>query len=111
MSLEVRTESDGAGRAVVRVYGYVDLSTEEQLGAALTEALATDGVKEVVVDLAEVPFLDSSGVRALLVGRMNAMARDAVLVVRNPHHVVDQVLRVTGVAEILGLPPDPSHAQ
>ncbi|MFB6393208.1 STAS domain-containing protein [Polymorphospora lycopeni] len=106
MALDVRTESAGDGRVVVRVRGYVDLETEERLGQELTTALSRPGVTEVTVDLAEVPFLDSSGVRVLLDGRSTALARGAALAVRDPQPVVDRVLRITGVAELLGLPPD-----
>ncbi|MEV1288544.1 STAS domain-containing protein [Micromonospora sp. NPDC049679] len=104
MTLDTRTEADGRGRLILHVHGDVDLGTETLLGAALTEALADRAVREVVVDLAGVPFLDSTGVRVLLEGRRTALARGAALTVRNPRRVVHHVLQVTGVAEALGLP-------
>lgn len=107
--LVVHSEADGAGRVVVHVRGYVDLETEAQFGQALRAALADEGVRELVVDLAQVPFLDSSGVRVLLEARLTATSRDALLVVRNPQAVVDQVLQITGVAELLGLPAAPDR--
>lgn len=106
MTLDVRTESDGTGRVLLWVCGYVDLDTEDRLARELTATLSTDGVKELIVDLAEVSFLDSSGVRVLLDGRATALARDAAMAIRDPQPIVERVLRMTGVAELLGLPPD-----
>ncbi|SDZ45299.1 anti-sigma B factor antagonist [Micromonospora pattaloongensis] len=106
MTLDTRTEVDGTGRLILHVHGDVDLGTETLLGQALTAALANRGVREVIVDLAGVPFLDSTGVRVLLEGRRAALARGAALTVRNPQRVVNHVLQVTGVAEALGLPGD-----
>ncbi|GAA4723793.1 STAS domain-containing protein [Phytohabitans rumicis] len=101
----VRTEPcDSHGLAVVHLHGDVDIQNERSVVAAVAAAL--DGpVREVVVDLTNVPFLDSSGVRALLRGRQAAETYGATLRVRNPRRIVDQILRITGVAPLLGLGP------
>ena len=49
-------------------------------------------------------FLDSSGVRVLLQGRQAAHLKGATLLVRNPQRLVDDVLQITEVAPLLGLP-------
>ena len=99
----VRTQpGDSDGLAVVYLHGDVDIQTEQNVVAAIGAAL--DGpVREVVVDLTNVPFLDSSGIRALLQGRQTALLYGATLRVRNPRRIVDQILRITGVAPLLGL--------
>jgi anti-sigma B factor antagonist len=53
---------------VVRVTGEVDMSHEEELRGELRTAAAADA-KGIVVDLTECEFIDSSGVRALLLSR------------------------------------------
>jgi anti-anti-sigma factor len=54
------------GAVVVRGEGEVDLDTAEQLASALRGAVTdTDGL--VVLDLLGVPFMDSSGLKVLLV--------------------------------------------
>jgi anti-anti-sigma factor len=54
------------GAMVVRGEGEVDLDTAEQLASALRGAVTdTDGL--VVLDLLGVPFMDSSGLKVLLV--------------------------------------------
>jgi anti-sigma B factor antagonist len=100
VTLEERTEPDGT--TVIHVSGEVDLETHLALEAAIVRAVRNGG-GPVVVDLAAVQFLDSSGVRALLKGREEALSQHTAMSVRNAQGVVDTVLRVTQVAPLLGL--------
>jgi anti-sigma B factor antagonist len=59
------TMDPGDGVVVVSAAGEVDLGNAEQLAAALRAAAA--GPDAVVLDLLEVPFMDSSGLKVLLV--------------------------------------------
>jgi anti-anti-sigma factor len=98
------TEEQPGRGTVVYVRGDVDLDSHVEVEQAIVSALES-GADPVVVDLSEVPFLDSSGVRALLQARNVALRRNARLTVRDPQPVVAQVLRLTNVAPLLGLPP------
>jgi len=100
--LDVRTEAADTA-VVVCVRGDVDLNTEAQLAQALRDAITTHQADELVVDLAGVPFLDSSGVRALLQARATAAEHGMSVRVRNPQDLVAQVLRVTLVADLFGV--------
>ncbi|MGW4502614.1 STAS domain-containing protein [Micromonospora sp. NPDC004336] len=95
-----------SGPLFLRPDGEVDMATADALGATITDALHRPGVREVVVDLADVRFLDSSGVRVLVHGVALARERDATLRVANPQPVVARVLRITGVGPLLGLVDD-----
>ncbi|MGZ8634898.1 MAG: STAS domain-containing protein, partial [Solirubrobacteraceae bacterium] len=53
--------SDRDGCAVVVIRGELDLATAPELEGALTERL--DAGEDVVVDLRELAFLDSTGLR------------------------------------------------
>jgi anti-sigma B factor antagonist len=99
--VEVQLETDGA--TVVQVSGDVDLDTHAAVEDAILTALRS-GAGPVVVDLAAVPFLDSSGVRTLLHGRQEAIERETTLTVRGARPIVARVLRLTNVADLLGLP-------
>jgi anti-sigma B factor antagonist len=99
--LEQREAADGS--TVIGVHGDLDFDSHVDLELALVQALDA-GAGPIVVDLAEVPFLDSSGVRVLLSTRERAQTRNTSVTVRNPQPVVERVLRLTGVAEMLGLP-------
>lgn len=94
---------EAGGVVVVHLRGEIDMAVEERVVAEIRAAL--DGLpREVVVDLSAVPFLDSSGIRALLRGREAAQRRGIGLSVRDPQRIVLEVLQITGVAPLFGLP-------
>jgi anti-anti-sigma factor len=89
-----------AGRGVLTVVGEVDLSVSERFAAAI-EALAPD--TDLVVDLAEVDFLDSAGLRCLLQGAKSASAAGVRLAVV-PSPAVSRVLEMACVVpDVLGV--------
>jgi anti-sigma B factor antagonist len=94
---------EARGVAVIYLEGDLDMQAEERVVAEI-EATLAGPQRDVVVDLSAVPFLDSSGVRALLRGREAAQRHGVRLCVRNPRRIVEEVLRITGVAALFGLP-------
>lgn len=62
--LEIWLERD-EGLVVIGVAGEVDIETAEQFASSLRSAPTGDEV--VILDLRDVPFMDSSGLKALLV--------------------------------------------
>jgi anti-sigma B factor antagonist len=101
--VDLRTETDGAS-VVLWMRGDLDMAAEAAMTAAFARIFA-EPVREVVVDLSEVDFLDSTGIRVLLLGRDRAQRSDAVLTVRHPRPLVESVLRISGLAHCFGLPP------
>ena len=87
--------------AVVRVSGDVDLASSPTMQAAIADACRRPGTAEVVVDLADVPFLDSSGISALLQGRREALGRDLAYHVVGANPMIRSVLELTGVWPLL----------
>jgi anti-anti-sigma factor len=98
------TTVDEAGRIVVALAGDCDLGSRERLAATLSAAVDRSPV--VVVDLADVRFLDSSGLHALVGAHHSATERAGNLYVVNASGVVATVLDVTGVGELLQPPVD-----
>jgi anti-sigma B factor antagonist len=105
--LDVRRVPDADGRVVVVASGQVDLATAPRLAKALAAALG-GGAKDIVVDLAAVDFLDSSGVRTLVEAARDARREGATLRLRGAQGWVARVLEITGVEEYLSPPPDPT---
>ncbi|MEH0974013.1 STAS domain-containing protein [Micromonospora sp. CPCC 205546] len=101
--MDRRTRDTEPGRMVLRPAGEIDMASAGEFEATLTEALRRPGVREVVVDLAAVRFLDSSGVRVLVHGAAVGRERDVTLRVTGPQSGVARVLRITGVDALLGL--------
>jgi anti-sigma B factor antagonist len=95
--------SDGADRTTVTVRGDVDLGTVDALGQALEQATREGG--QVVIDMTDVTFLDSTGVRVLVEAYRSAQRHGGVLYVHGARHWVARVLEVTGVARLLSVPP------
>jgi anti-sigma B factor antagonist len=100
---EVKTSAQ-ANRTVVAVAGECDLAVCGEFTSALLGAVGEG--REVVVDMGELRFLDSSGVHGLVTA-YQAAKRDGVrLHVVNAGGVVADVLDLTGVGDLLGPPLD-----
>jgi anti-sigma B factor antagonist len=84
------------GTASVAARGEVDIHTCAALEKALVE-LAGQGARAVTLDLGEVGFIDSSGLRALVVGHNALQERGGALVVANPSPATARLLEVTGL--------------
>lgn len=90
----------------VTAAGEVDMLTASQLRLALKEAVAVAGVRQVIVDLEAVSFLDSSGVQALVDGYHLAMVAGGTLTVRGVRGTPARVLRLVGLAKLFGVTED-----
>jgi anti-anti-sigma factor len=86
----------------IDVGGDVDTYTSPELARALDEAIRA-GAAEVVVDLAEVAFLDSSGLAALIGGAKQARSRGSSLKVARAGPHVRRLLDITGLNDFLGV--------
>ena len=85
----------GPGRVTITVSGEIDLAAVAPLEAARAEALAS-APDELLVDLAGVSFIDSSGLKFLLeTHRMTERTGCALSLVR-PAETAMHVFRLTG---------------
>jgi anti-sigma B factor antagonist len=94
--VSVSSNGDGSVLTVV-VSGDIDLSTSPAVETAVAEAVATQGVTEVEVDLSGVGFLDSSGVALLLKGRRSADEHRVAYRVTCADGIAKRVLELSGV--------------
>ena len=88
------------GQQVVRVRGDVDLDTAHVLEQCLNE-LVDDGAREIVVDLADLTFIDTSGLSALVRTLKRLGAQEGRMVVRSPSRSVQKTLEITGLDKVL----------
>jgi anti-anti-sigma factor len=72
------------------------MASADRLGAALTEAL-NGGSGQVAVDFAEVSFLDSQGIAALVRAHQQCDFDARRLIIRSPRRLVRKVLELTGL--------------
>jgi anti-sigma B factor antagonist len=94
--LESRTES---GWGVLAVKGEVDLYTSPQLKDKVTEMIE-QGQSRLVIDLADVGFMDSSGLGVLVTALKRARERDGSLALVCPEGSVHKVLTITGLDRV-----------
>jgi anti-sigma B factor antagonist len=88
-------------RVVFAPRGELDLATAPDFEAAIADAL--DGGKPVVIDLRELEFMDSSGVRVLITAHARAgdHAERLTLVRPAPGGTVERILEIAGVEQAL----------
>ena len=65
MSLEITASADGDNR-LLSVTGEVDVSCADELRAAIDAQIAEGVAGELVIDLAGVPYIDSTGIGVLV---------------------------------------------
>ena len=106
--MTTRRQADGA--IVVDVRGTLDAATVDALREALISTLQSERPTTMIVDLTFVTFMDSMGIGTLVAGYNAAREAGARFELRNPSEFVHQQLRVTGLAEMFGL-PDPGDAR
>lgn len=99
MSLSINTSDDAAK---VLVEGEVDVSNAGQLRSAVDAALA-GSAPEVTIDLAQVPYIDSTGIGVLVGAAHRAQEAGKQLVVASPQKNVARVLGLLGVADDLNI--------
>ncbi|WP_433301291.1 STAS domain-containing protein [Actinoplanes sp. CA-030573] len=88
----------------VALRGEVDVLSVDQVRVALDEAMA-ERPREIVVDLRELTFIDSTGLGALIFGFQRA--RDAGIPFRlaHPTRTVRQILVLSGLLEVVEVTP------
>jgi anti-anti-sigma factor len=107
VSLSIQTRRRGERETVIALYGEVDYATALDLRAAISATLSAGDVDTIVVDLAGVTFLDSTGVGTLVVATRICNDLRVEFRVCDPNPFIAKLFTVVGVAEMLGLPPAP----
>jgi anti-sigma B factor antagonist len=90
---------------LVQIYGDVDLKTARAFRAALDDA-AQDGKARLIVDMSEVPFMDSSGLAALI-GAQKALRDRTRVIVVCPDNLrrIFEVTRLDSIVSVVGTLP------
>jgi len=92
--------------------GELDIASAPEFEAAIEDAISEHDT-EIILDLRELTFMDSTGLRAL--AQTNARAEQdgfTLVIVRGPRQI-ERVLEISGLADLLPIvdaPPDASAA-
>ena len=100
MEIDVRTNADGS--IVLAVEGEVDLAVAGALQQAGVDAIEANPTADIQVDVAQVSFMDSTGLGALI--QIRNAAPDRFQLVGVPPRLA-QLLEITGLSDTFQAPP------
>src|SRR5690242_11413290 len=100
LSIDLRTEEGGA--LLFKLRGSLDLATAPTVRAALSEA--TDkGAHDVIVDLTQLEFLDSTGLGVLIGAQRRAAEHGGSFRLVIGDGPIARLLNITGLISVLGV--------
>lgn len=99
LRLDVNTDGD---RVLVALGGELDLATAPELWAVIDKALA-DGRRRLVLDLAGLTFVDSTGLGVFVRAGKELRAADGGLTLRSPGERVANLLEITRLEEVFDI--------
>jgi anti-sigma B factor antagonist len=100
-ALIIRVEQDGE-ELLIRAFGELDVSNGETLEVELRGAL-DGGASAIVLDLSGVTFIDSTGLRVLLLMAKHSLSHGGRLCLLRGSAVVDQAIESNGLEPMLPL--------
>ena len=97
-------------QVVVALRGEVDMLTAPTFASVL-DVLFASGRRDIVVDVAELDFMDASGLR--VIGPMSSRLHDGggALTIRSPSPILRRIFDITAMGDLIERgPPDPTSA-
>ena len=88
------------GTLTLGLTGRLDTVTAPQLEKVIQGEM--DGIQKLILDLADLEYISSAGLRVLLTAQ-KIMSRKDGMEIRNPNELVMEVFEVTGFTDILDI--------
>ncbi len=95
------------GRMHVVPSGELDIVTAPQLEQVISEA-TSEPVRELVLDLRELTFMDSTGLRTLAQASQKTQRAGTTLSIWRGPHQIERVLEISGLGPLLPLADAPA---
>jgi anti-anti-sigma factor len=107
--MELSVENLESGHRCVKLAGRLDLKGTQEVDAQFTEE--TGAKKEaVLVDLSNVTYIASIGIRMFLSNIKQLRAANVKMVILKPQKMVEEVLKLAGVDAIIPIEHDQAAA-
>ena len=103
LGFHLSTSTPEDGIVEIAAAGELDLATSELLREAVDVCCDRDGVRVVIVDLRDLTFVDSTGLRALWHARERAQSVGAELILRSPSAPVQHLLNITKLGGVFAV--------
>jgi len=104
LSIDIKAEHDGDA-LIFRLRGSLDIATSPSVRAALSEA-ADNGKHDIIVDLTELQFIDSTGLGALIGAHRRAVENKGRVCLVAREGVILRLLNITGLIRVFSVYPD-----
>ena len=101
--LRVRIQQKSPDVIVASVAGELDCDSSPDLENAITDVVATHRSASLIMDLDQLTFCDSTGIRTLLCLWQQARQRNTRMSISRASPSVQRVLVITGVVSVFGL--------
>ena len=89
------------GVLFVMLDGELDEHTAKQTSKTLDDIFATTISKQIIIDLSELKFMDSTGI-GVLIGRYKKMKDKGVSIfISNPYYHAEKIFKITGLFDIM----------
>lgn len=95
--MQIQKKSDG-DKLLLEISGRVDTTTAPELESCINES--TKGLKELVLDLKDMAYISSAGLRVMLKAH-KLMSAQGSLIIKNVQSDVMEVFEMTGFSDIL----------
>jgi anti-sigma B factor antagonist len=98
------------GRAILALTGELDLSTVPEAETSLQQLATQSGTSPIVLDLRELTFMDSTGLRFILAAEARARETNRPFVIVRGPQPVHRVFRLAMLEERLAFADSPDDA-
>jgi anti-sigma B factor antagonist len=95
--MEITVTQDG-NKATISLAGKLSVATSPDLEAAITGLPGS--TNEFVIDLAQLEYISSAGLRVLVSTEKTANQRGGRMVLQHPNDEVSEVFDMTGLADV-----------
>jgi anti-anti-sigma factor len=110
-TLTITVRTDAGGTVHIRPTGEIDGDNAHEIRETVSGVLVTGTPRMIKVEMADVAFIDSVGIGALVHCYHAAAASGVRLVVCNPTAYVHRLLYVSGLLGLFGFPARPPEQQ
>lgn len=93
------TKNEAENKLMLSLEGRLDTTTSPQLEEVLKEHI--DAISELTIDLKELVYLSSAGLRVLLSSQKQMNRKNGTMIVKNVNETIMEVFEMTGFVDIL----------
>ncbi|NLV27686.1 MAG: STAS domain-containing protein [Methanomicrobiales archaeon] len=92
-----------------RPLGSIDSGTFSDMEITLMEAI-NQGMHMIVLDMTDVRYISSAGIRVLILGAKTLKKQSGELVLSSPNKTVDEIIGMSGLKKVFHVFPDNNSA-